>query len=243
MFFHATQEMAAKKAWYEALYPQSSAGALHGDGSTYYSMCSLYPGTAARIYKFNRDARIIYMMRHPVRRIESAWHQLLSVNHVNRARGFSHAVRHTNLFVDPSMYWRQLSEYRRWFSDDRILLVFFEEFIADEIAVTDACFAFLGVDAAAVSVRPANMDRNASEGKMQRALLIDCARLLPGYDRFKGVVPARVKSYGSTHFSAPVDPRVRWRLATLAWVVEQIAPDARALLEHAGRNPTYWTLP
>ena len=68
-------------------------GVLIGDGSTHYSMCGRFPGTAERVHRFNPQAKIIYIVRHPIRRIESAWPQLLSVYHANRVLGFDRTLQ------------------------------------------------------------------------------------------------------------------------------------------------------
>jgi hypothetical protein len=242
MFFQSPAAMAAKGARYREIIAGLGPARVRGERSTYYSMRELYPGTAERIKLFNPAAKIIYIVRHPLRRIESAWVQLLSVGHANSFRGFDWTVRNTELLLGPTRYWAQLSEYRRHFPDSQVLVLFFEDFIVDELATARDCFAFLGVDASVrVELAPGEM-RHASEGKRQRAAVVDMVRALPRYDSVKAFVPLRLKRFFTHHFTRPV-PAARWRPATLAWVADQLSEDTAALLRHTGRPPGYWPMP
>ncbi len=44
----------------------------------------------------------------------------------------------TPMLLDPSLYWKQLNEYRTFFPDDQICIQFFEDFVADEATVVRA---------------------------------------------------------------------------------------------------------
>jgi Sulfotransferase family len=242
MFFQSPVDMGSKRQWYQDLFSHGSPGVLQGDGSTYYSMRSLYPGTAERIHAFNPHAKLVYMVRHPLRRIESAWVQLLSVGHANAVRGFDHTLRETDLLLDPSRYWAQLNEYRRFFPDDQIAVYFFEDFVADEVAVARSCCAFLGADPSEPLELGSEMMRNASQGKRQRALVVDAVRALPGYERFKRLVPHTMKLFFDDHATRPIPP-ARWKPETLEWAVAQLREDMAALLAHTGRDAAYWPMP
>lgn len=244
MYFQSEEDMAAKADWYHGMFEAVGETALTGDGSTYYSMAGIYPGTAARIYEHNPKAKIIYIVRHPLRRIESGWAQLLSVGHANSVKGFDFTLRRTDLLLDPSLYWRQLSEYRRYFPDEQIATYFFEDFVGDEQAVVGSCFEFLGV-APSAGPRPdeAALPQNASEGKTQNAAVVDLVRALPGYRSFKRMVPKSLKALGTEHFRRPVSTKVHWRDDTLAWVVGELKADTTAFLSHAGRGADFWPLP
>jgi len=227
-------------AWYRELYRDVPEGVLIGDGSTHYSMCERFPGTAERVHRFNPQAKIVYTVRHPIRRIESAWPQLLSVYHANRVLGFDRTLRETNLLLDPSMYWRQLSAYRSFFPDEQILVAFFEDFAADEQAVIRTICGFLGVDPTAAEMADDRLPRNESAGKQQRALIVDAVRSLPGYERYKQLIPQAIKAYLSEHFTSPIETEVHWDPQTLAWTAAQLREDSDALLRHLGRPSSFW---
>lgn len=55
------------------IHPQAAIG----DASTSYSRIRQNPNTIRRIYDFAPEAKIIYMLRHPLERIESAYSERL----------------------------------------------------------------------------------------------------------------------------------------------------------------------
>ena len=149
-------------------------------------------------------------------------------------------LRQTDLLIDPSLYWRQLSEYRQCFSDEQIRIEFFEEFAADEQAIVDSCLSFLGTPAAQLEDVEQDWMRNESQGKQQRSLLVDALRAVPGYERYKAHVPQVIKTALSSRFTSPVKTTVSWKPETLEWALERLRPDSAALLEHARRSRDYW---
>jgi hypothetical protein len=241
-YFQSVLAMAEGAQWYRSLFEGIARLPARGDGSTYYSMCDIYPGTAQRICEFNPDARIIYMVRHPLRRVESAWRQMLSTGKVNGFLGFEHTLYKTDLLIGPSLYWKQLAEYRRYFADDQIRVGFFEEFITDERAELRACLSFLGVDPFTdtdIDIDD-DEDRNSSDGKRQRLAVADAVRILPGYERVKRFFPQSLKTIFSDRITRPISMRSPWTAQSLEWTVSRVADDSAALLGYAGRSLDYW---
>jgi hypothetical protein len=256
-YFQSARAMAEKAQWYLGLFKDSADLPARGDGSPYYSMCGLYPGTAQRIHEFNADARIIYMVRHPLRRIESAWVNLLSVGDLNavsdagsspftitdKQLGFEHTLYKTEVLIDPSLYWNQLSEYRRYFPDEQIRIGFFEEFIADEGAELRACLSFLGVDPFIdIDIRDEE-DRNSSESRRQRLAVVDAIRKhAVGYERVQRFIPQPLKTLFTDRITRPIPMTSPWTAESVEWTVSRIADDSAALLRYAGRSEDYWVL-
>ena len=121
------------------------------------------------------------------------------------------------------MYWKQLSEYRRYFADDQIRIGFFEEFIADESAELRACFSFLGVDPSIDIETEDDEGRNPSEGKRQRLVAVDAVRTVPGYERVKRFIPQRLKTLFTDRITRPIPTTSPWRAESVAWAVSRVA--------------------
>lgn len=242
-YFQSESEMAEKRDWYEGLFVGLDEVPRRGDGSTYYSMRGIYPGTARRIHGFAPEALILYFVRHPLERIESGWAQLLSVGHANSFTGFERTLLETPLLIDPSLYFAQLSEYRSLFGDERIYLGFFEDFIEDEGKEIRRCFQFLGVDPSEdVFCNETAPTRNAAAGKRQRLRVVDAARSMPVYPRVKPYIPRSVKALFTEHITRPVPDRLLWSDTARRWAVSRLSDDSAALLHHAGKRADYWTL-
>jgi hypothetical protein len=240
-FFHTVDAMVERRDWYRSLYTDVTEP-LIGDGSTYYSMADTYPGTAARICAYNPDAKIIYAVRHPLRRIESAWYHLLSVGHLSSARSFKWAVMKSGALLEPTLYYKQLSEYRAYFSSDQIHVIFFEEFARDEESHVRACLNFLGASPSAPVTDEMSHERNASEGMRQAWATLDLVRSTPGYGLIKKVIPQALKTSLSERLLQPIRRRAEWDDDTHAFVLERLGDDPARLLESLGRPSTYWDL-
>jgi sulfotransferase family protein len=240
-YFQSIDAMIEKRAWYRQLFERAS-GDVFGEGSTYYSMAGLYPGTAERLFGFNPEARIVYIARHPLRRIESAWYHLLSVGHVSSLHSFASAVRRTDLLIDPTLYWKQLSEYRAFFPDTQIQTILFEDFVAAETETVAACFEFLGVEPVGLDVTASSVEKNASEGMTRSWRALDAIRAAPAYGAVKRAVPQLVKTAATERLRRPVQPTAAWDAELHRYVRERLGDDPVRFLEHAGRSGDYWDL-
>lgn len=232
------------KGW-EGEYGRFFAGVKNekaiGEGSTSYSMTGVYPNTIARIASDLPAARFIYLVRHPLRRLESLWIQWRGSGERPIPADFAEALRTVPHFIDSSLYFRQISAYRKYFSDDRLLLLFFEEFKSDPAAVLDKCWRFLGVD----PIEPpddASRPTNQWESKMLDGALLAAMRRLRPFNAVRDTLPGPVRSVLRRCFKRPVTNRPAWDAATHRWVVQQIESDSRALLDYAGKPMDYWDL-
>ena len=116
-----------------------------GDASTSYSRIRYHPSTVARLREHVPDARIIYMVRHPLQRME----------HLGTAGGqvftsINDAVKRQPMIVDSSRYWEVFDAYRHRFDESRIKIVWFEDYIANRTAVFQDVCRFLEIDDAVV---------------------------------------------------------------------------------------------
>ena len=220
-YFQSPDAMKEKAQWYRSIFEDVAHLPARGDGSTSYSMCGNYSGTAQRIHEFNPDARIIYMVRQPLRRIESGWRQALVGAAVSMSgdgtddkripRFRARLVQQDGAVDRADLYWKQISEYRRYFADDQIRICFFEEFIADEKTELRACLSFLGVDPIVDIEIEDDEDRNSSEGKRQRLGVVEAVRTLPGYERAKRFIPQTLKTLFTDRITRPIPTTSPWR--------------------------------
>jgi Sulfotransferase domain len=240
-YFQSPEAMSTKARWYESLFRDAPKASVYGEGSTYYSMRDAYPGTAERIRDFDPAAKIIYMVRHPFRRIESAWYQLLFTREISGLKSFKRAVMDSDLLIEPTLYWHQLSAYRDIFPDDQIHIGIFEEFVQDEDAVLRECLRFLGVSEVSVGEEEAMAGRNASTSKVQPWFVLDLMRGLRGYPRIKRFVPERVRASLGTRMQKQVRAVPKWDSELTNFVLGRVKDDCDSLLEYL-HLPGYWNL-
>lgn len=63
-------------AWYTSRFANASQETAIGEGSTSFTMHIHRPDAPRRIAAHLPDVRLIYIVRHPLMRIESAWKHL-----------------------------------------------------------------------------------------------------------------------------------------------------------------------
>jgi len=146
--------------WYKKCFSGEWADKVLIDASTSYTaafdvndprskdLTISFNGVAQRIKKDVPDARLIYLLRNPIRRTYSAyWH---FVRAGVEKRSFHEVITQpddmSEYYLLLSDYHAQIEHYLQHFDSERIKLIVFEEFIQDSEFILEACFDFLHVD-------------------------------------------------------------------------------------------------
>jgi len=237
-FFSNDQVYARGWKWYRSLYEHHAGEPAVGEGSTHYSATGVFPNTVPRIAEHLPEAKLIYIVREPLSRLQSMW-----IEHRSQGlerRPFNEAIRDDPIYLDTAMYWKQLSAYRDHFPDERFLLLFYEDYAADANAVLQRCYRFLGVDDS-VRYDDADQPRYASSDKREDLAMTNLLRRgVPGFYALRDRVPGKWRSWAKRKLKKPVEGRPEWDPATRAWVIERIGDDVRRYLEHCGKPADHW---
>lgn len=227
--------------WYEKFFEGGSSHRLRGEGSNSYTNLARFPDTAARIRSYCPDARLIYMVRHPLRRVLSDWIQRRAQDRAACPATPDAAVREApEIFVDPSLYWRQLEAFRHHMPDERIFIGLVEDLRTDPDAFFKGLCAFLGIPPAPQIARP---HANPSEGKRVPSRLYALAKSFPGARTLRGLLPDTVASrLVERHLLTDVTDAARFSPTVRDRLAAQIAPDAERFLTHVGRPVDTWDL-
>ena len=204
-------------------------------------MTGVFPNTIPRIRKHLNDPRIIYIVRQPLKRVESGWMQARHSAKSVALPSFCRSLRESPHFLDSSRYWTQLSAYREFVSDERIRVLFFEDFTKDPDAVLSDCFEFLGVDPDVV-IGEAGKARNTSVTHSSDGRMLGALRKLPLFDAAVKLVPVSLGRAISGMLRKPFTDRPDWDDETRAWYIEQIEDEVRRLLEYCDKPRDYWKL-
>jgi hypothetical protein len=127
---------------YHALFDDHDATTA-GEATPHYTKLPEYPGCPARIREYNPDVRLIYVMRHPVDRIQSAY-----AHHLVRGRERNPpeiAVERYAPYRDITRYETQIAPYFETFPAERIRLLIMEEYASDQEGTLGSLCDFLGV--------------------------------------------------------------------------------------------------
>jgi len=236
-FFSHDEVWAKGMAWYESLFDGARGERAVGEGSTTYTMRFLYPNAAERIAEHLPEAKLLYIVRNPLERTASHWVHMRSRGG-RETRPFGVAVREAPEYLDNSMYLRQIDVYRRWWPDERICVVFFEDFVRDRAAVMRRCFEFLGVDPG-VDVAFDAHAKNVSAGSREDTPLLSPLRKLPVFDRLRDAAPKGLRESLRRVLKRPTQ-RPTWDDASRAYAIERLREDSHAFLERYGKPRDFW---
>lgn len=218
-YFNQAADWRAGIEAYHALYsPQP--GQLCGEASTFYTFLPEFPGTHERLFEYNPDLKLIYVMRQPVERALS--HYTHNLVRELDTRPPEVALFAAPEYVNRSRYGVQLRPYLELFERDNVLLVVFEEYVRDQIAALQGIAAFLGLDPQPFSAAETEA-RHKSVGEPY--LKYDTMRSFvrtPVFRRLRSIVPeslrqpVRHRLLSNTLDAKPeLTPQVRqtlWRL-------------------------------
>ena len=129
--------------WYRARF--DSRFPVRGESSPHYTNLPRFRGVADRIAQHCPDAKLIYMVRDPIKRILSHWVHATGAGYET---GELEEVlsRPDNAYVDRSLYWMQLQPYLERFERERIEIISQEELFADREKTMRRAFQFAGVE-------------------------------------------------------------------------------------------------
>lgn len=200
--------------YYESLFSRLGDEPAIGDASTSYCRVAAFPKALARIAEHVPDARIIYMVRHPLDRMESAYIERMSTPNINVFYPtINDAVREDANLVETSRYWKTISAYRKHFSDDRIKVVFFEDYIVDPDAALAEVYRFLEIDDT-VRTPHSNMPVASRESRIQRMRRL-----------------GRSQTVDTT-----------WKLKMRKQIINDLNDDVRKFLHWCGKPADFWRL-
>lgn len=197
-FFAFEDRWAEGFKWYESLFDFDPDRHLYAlDGSTDYSKHPFCNGVADRLAQSApRRFKLIYIMRHPLRRIES------HARHVQRTRkeiGQLPSVRPNHSLdagISPvslaiSRYASQLDQYLHYHDTGDLLLLSFEDLVTDQSAVLETVFAFLSLEPMETAPKHSNPAKKRRKAPAHWQTL---SRLGPFSNLAKAILPRQARN-------------------------------------------------
>ncbi len=144
-YFVKEQNLNKGEDWYLDLFKDAPQNTLYiGESSTTYTHLPKYKGVAERIAQYNSDAKLIYIMRDPIKRtISHYWHL---VRWHGEQRDMLTAIKEDPHYLNISNYYMQLEPYYELFPKNNIYILTFEEMTQEPEAALSKIFDWLLVD-------------------------------------------------------------------------------------------------
>lgn len=241
--------------WYSSLYENVGPDRLALDASTGYTRCPQNPGAAERIYACAPDAKLIYLMRHPIERAYShfvhRWSKELYQG-IPFSLSFAEHIEHDPMCIDSSNYRMQIEEYLKYFPRESLLCLFTEDVKADKVGVLQQICQFVGVDDTASHFEEAPARANQSDEFLESRVRIQVTSKIKSIPFLKTIIPVVPKAIRErlyelfkqgTNFGGqvqrdftppPVPDDVRQHL------IEVFAESNAWVADFTGRNLSHW---
>ncbi len=206
------------------------------EASPDYSTGLRAPRVADRIHADLPNARLIYMVREPLARMESEYVQELANGHTRI--DFAEAVSAWKL-LNGSLYDETYEIFTKHFREDQIHVVFFEDYVSDKVAVMRDLCEFLGIEEAT----EASLERKAANSRSEKIVdprLLKKLRRFRFFEKYKHLVPHRVKLALKRSVSKSVNGRVQWTPALREKIEMRVRPDAAKFLKRFGKPADFW---
>jgi len=196
--------------WYRSRWAREGEYPYVGESSTHYTKLPVFQGVPDRLFRFNPEARLIYIMRNPFDRIVSHyWHALRDEYHGGELRPLLKAVQEDPGYLAFSNYAMQLEPYFDRFGRGAILTLTFEALIEDPQREIDKIYRWLGLpphpigeaSEKAHNQKPKDMTAVAGAGILNRIQYSNT------WDRISPHVPSWMKNWAKRQAYRPVVER------------------------------------
>ena len=177
-FYFSDDEVYAKGVdWYASLWENAKCGDLCGESSTHYTKLPTYPETVFRMHDACPNAKLLYVMRHPIDRLISQYVHEWTMGKISES--IDEAIDLHPMLVDYSRYAYQIRPYLDAFGNEQILPIFCDRLRVSPQKELERICRFLGVE-----MRPIWDDslgaQNRGSQRMRRSKLRDKVIYAPG---------------------------------------------------------------
>ena len=144
-YTESTYEYPKDLPQYLRLFRDAGDALIVGDASTGYSQRPRLASAAERIFDFNPDSRILYLVRDPVERAIS--HYWTAVRWAGERRDMQAALLEDDYYRVVSDYALQIEPYLRLFGPQRVKILTLEALERAPLPAIRSVYSWLGVDA------------------------------------------------------------------------------------------------
>lgn len=264
--------------WYKSHFLRAQAHQICGEASTIYSLYPHFPHTVPRLHRSIPDVKIVYIMREPVARLYSYYRQIIK-NYQNDKRRFvvsrtledclfntfpnrkyprdeffasfdHHLPDKPELFLDGSLYAKQIGVYEEVFDRRQLHLMIYEKLMQEPRNEMDRLYRFLGLGREMDTKQHSLPQLNTTEDhveRIRRDATIERLRQLPLARFAARIFPEPLKERIYSRLSTAIDvdlgrkyPIDKMSARTRTWLIEYFREPNQALANLVGEDLEKW---
>jgi hypothetical protein len=236
-FFVAEGNWPRGRGWYESLFDGAGRSAAIGECSPSYTSAHVYRGVPERMAQVVPQARLVYVVRDPIARMQSMYMHQVSAG---RERRRAEVALLDDRYLGPSLYGFHLAAFLDHFDRSQVLVIASEVLRDRPREALSVVFGHLAVDPAAVDLDKRHQDHRSADKPVPR--LHDLAwlprrqvKLRPRWRPDQRTGLGRLTTRRARADDSAIPPELRDRLA------ERLAGDLRRFEHLLGHQvPHYW---
>ncbi len=143
-FFSHDDRFARGLEWYSSLFEPAQESQLIGEASASYYLTETWPLTISRMQTTGLQAKFIFLVRHPLERLPSAWLQYRCAGHP-LSGNFSRDLFEYGRLLEGSEYAKTVRAWQEAFGPQNLHIEFFEDLNRKPRETVKRCLDFLGV--------------------------------------------------------------------------------------------------
>jgi hypothetical protein len=131
--------------WYKTWFPKSNVS-IYGESSPSYTAYPISAGVPERMHSIIPNARLIYMVRDPIKRVISSYIHSRRTGHY-RGKSFEQILegQESLRLIACSKYYMQICQYLPYYSQEKILIVSQESLYSNRQETLQQIFKYLGI--------------------------------------------------------------------------------------------------
>jgi hypothetical protein len=238
-----THEWERGLSWYSSWFDAARPEQVVGERSNFYTRFPLAPEAPSRAAQVVPGARLLYVIRHPIDRIEA--HYLSNRADWERAPIDEAVLAQPDEYVAPSRYATQIERWLDHFPKEQLLVLTDDELKADPEATVARAVRFVGAEPAAGRRHADGADPFAAPDHRVPGPALRRLRQQPFVASLRRRLPAGVRRQLRRPLSRPLAAPVReLRLApdTRERIIAELAPELERLRSYLGPSFDGWGL-
>jgi hypothetical protein len=164
-YFIAEDNWSRGRGWYESLFDDAGPAAAIGECSPCYTWAHVYRGVPERMAQLVPEARLVYVVRDPIARMQSMYMHQVSAG---RERRRPEVALLDDRYLGPSLYGFQLAAFLDHFDRSQVLVIASEVLRDRPREALSAVFDHLTVDPAAVDLGKRRQDHRSADKPVPR---------------------------------------------------------------------------
>jgi hypothetical protein len=239
-YFVAQLNLPRGAKWYEDHFAGAGSARAVGEASVTYSMRSCFPGVPERVRAVMPEARLIYVLRHPVERMRS--HYLHACAQRTEGRDADTALTRNLDYFHTSRYSYQLDAWLEHFPRVQLLVLTADDLRHDREATLARVCDFLDLDPTGAAADQVAESHHTSDKRVGTRLTRPLLAAKP-WKQLVGALPAPARKVHDRLLTVPALPdRARISPGTEQLLLDGLRPDLERLREVLGQDFHCWGL-